>query len=421
MEKQRILIVDDSPMNLEALSAILVPDYTVQVAKSGNRAWEILDESPLPDLIILDVLMQGMDGYELCRLIKADERFQQIPVIFITVKRDQEDELQGLSLGAIDYISKPFRPSIVRARIENHLALVKTRQDLEAKSHALEEAISARDALENVWRHDLKNSLGIIIHAPEEIRDMGKMTPSQEKMLTLMEVSGYRILEMVNRSLDIAKMEQGSYTPKMAWLDIQTVLAQVNTEQKYLMEHKRASISSQLQAPSHGGNASYRVWADELLLHTLFSNLVRNALEATPHGYNVTLSIQELDGFTQIKLHNHGAVPEDMRARFFQKYATAGKMKGTGLGTYSAWLSMQTMGGSISLEPHKGDFTCITMNFPTPAFADASETEPEEEIIPEDTCAHMPMESLKQRDPFLAELDLLAFPAQPKPYTTTAG
>ncbi|MCO5104384.1 MAG: diguanylate cyclase [Burkholderiaceae bacterium] len=126
-----ILVVDDSPENLQVISAVLKQDYRVKVAINGERALALATAAEPPDLILLDVMMPGMDGYEVCARLKQNPVTARIPVLFVSSRDDEEDEARGLSLGAIDYIVKPIRPSIVQARVRNHIELKRSRDLLE--------------------------------------------------------------------------------------------------------------------------------------------------------------------------------------------------------------------------------------------------------------------------------------------------
>lgn len=129
-DKQTVLIVDDTPDNIDILREILSSDYAVKAAISGRQALKIA-KSNKPDLILLDILMPEMDGYEVCQRLKSDPVTRDIPVIFVTAKGHFADEEQGFRLGAVDYITKPVSPPIVKARIKNHLALYQHQQELE--------------------------------------------------------------------------------------------------------------------------------------------------------------------------------------------------------------------------------------------------------------------------------------------------
>jgi len=160
-KKLRILIVDDENTNITVLTDILESKYIVQVAKNGIKAIDIAKESP-PDLILLDIIMPEMDGYEVCKILKSNSCTINIPIIFITSITDYEDEVKGLRLGAVDYITKPFFPDVVQTRVKTHLDLKlysdemeklveeRTRQ-LETRSKDLEESnIALRVLLDNV-------------------------------------------------------------------------------------------------------------------------------------------------------------------------------------------------------------------------------------------------------------------------------
>jgi len=122
-KKATILVVDDTPGNLTLMSKLLKDDYRVKIANSGEKALKISASDSPPDLILLDIVMPGMDGFEVCQRLKRDPRTMNIPVIFLTAKSEVEDEKKGLELGAIDYITKPISPHIVMARVKNHIAL----------------------------------------------------------------------------------------------------------------------------------------------------------------------------------------------------------------------------------------------------------------------------------------------------------
>ncbi|MFP4390014.1 MAG: response regulator, partial [Desulfococcaceae bacterium] len=126
----RILIVDDDPGVLRVLGEILGAEYRRLAARSGERALRIIAADPPPDLILLDVVMPGMDGYEVCRRLKASSRTRDIPVIFITALANAADESRGLEEGAVDFLSKPINPMVVRARVRTHLALLQARREL---------------------------------------------------------------------------------------------------------------------------------------------------------------------------------------------------------------------------------------------------------------------------------------------------
>ncbi len=139
-----VLIVDDTPDNISLLSALLKDQYKIKIATNGLKALQIANVLPAPDLILLDVMMPEMDGYETCRRLKLEAVTQDIPVIFLTAKSQVQDEEMGLRLGAVDYISKPISPPIVLARVATQINLVKARQQLQNQNKNLEHLVQDR-------------------------------------------------------------------------------------------------------------------------------------------------------------------------------------------------------------------------------------------------------------------------------------
>ena len=129
-EEKTVLLVDDAPANLQAVNSILKNTYRIQIATTGKKALEIANHSPAPDLILLDVMMPEMDGYEVCSRLKAAADTRDIPVIFLTGQTETDDETKGFEVGAVDYIHKPFSPAIVKARVHTHLVLRSIRERL---------------------------------------------------------------------------------------------------------------------------------------------------------------------------------------------------------------------------------------------------------------------------------------------------
>ncbi len=143
-DRQRILVVDDENFYIDVLVNLLQDDYRVSIAKNGQAALKRALSSTPPDLILLDVMMPDIDGYEVCRQLKADKRTTNIPVIFLTVKSEVDDEIRGFETGAVDYITKPMSPPIVKSRVKNHLLLTRARKLLEDQTKLLEQQVKER-------------------------------------------------------------------------------------------------------------------------------------------------------------------------------------------------------------------------------------------------------------------------------------
>ena len=143
-EKPTVLVVDDTPDNLSLMSGLLKDSYKVKVANGGEKALKIAQTLPAPDLILLDIMMPGLDGYEVCRRLKDEPLTRDIPVIFLTAKSEVEDETRGLALGAVDYITKPISPPIVLARVRAQLSLKAAADFLRDQNDFLEQEVQSR-------------------------------------------------------------------------------------------------------------------------------------------------------------------------------------------------------------------------------------------------------------------------------------
>ncbi len=144
IKKATILAVDDTPDNLLLISGLLKDDYHLRVANGGERAIKIAQSDNPPDLILLDIMMPDIDGYEVCRVLKADKKTSAIPIIFLTAKSEIDDETMGLEMGAVDYITKPISPPIVLARVKTHLALKRMQDFLRDQNAYLESEVKKR-------------------------------------------------------------------------------------------------------------------------------------------------------------------------------------------------------------------------------------------------------------------------------------
>ena len=155
-EKQlKVLVVDDEPMNINLLVELLKPHYRVIAAKSGELALKAANSSAPPDLILLDIMMPEMDGYEVCRRLKTEPATKDIPVVFVTAMGETEDETSGLEIGAVDYITKPISPPIVLARVKTHLALRQAYQVIEAQKERMQDELNiGREIQMSMLRQD---------------------------------------------------------------------------------------------------------------------------------------------------------------------------------------------------------------------------------------------------------------------------
>lgn len=361
--KNTILIVDDAPENIQILMAVLKDDYKILTALSGEKALVISGGAVTPDLILLDIMMPGIDGYEVIKRLKADEKTRDIPVIFVTVLSEAEDETKGLELGAVDYIAKPISPSIVKARVRNHLKLKQAQEELKKQNEILRENIRLREDVERITRHDIKSPLQCVINAPELLMPEGNLTANQIDILRIIEKSGYRIMEMVNSCLDLYKMETGRYEVKHVPVDLLKLVNQIRFENREMIKAKGLKIIIRAGGEPVEAEDTFIAAGEEMLCYSMLANLIKNAVEASPDEEQITITMEDRTN-PVILIRNMGAVPGAVMDNFFDKYSSWGKKGGTGLGAYSARLIAETMGGNIHVDSSDGLSTTLTVSLP---------------------------------------------------------
>jgi CheY-like chemotaxis protein len=358
-----VLIVDDVPANIRVLAEFLRDAYDIRVATCGTDALDLARRHS-PDIILLDVVMPDMDGYAVCRRLKADPATEEIPVIFVTAKFAPEDEAHGLSLGAVDYIVKPASAAVVRARVKNHLELRAARQELARQNEALKEAAKLREDVDHIMRHDLKAPLTGIIGLPQIILEEGGLGDNQAMLLRLIEENGLKMLSMINLSLDLFKMERKTYTICPEPVDMAAMARRLFTEFAPLAGFNQLSFVLTLAGQPAEPAQAAMVSGERLLLYTMLANCVKNAVEASPAGATVAVDIRPGDP-ALISIGNRGVVPPGVRHCFFEKFTTEGKTGGTGLGTYSTRLIAETHGGFVRMETSdETDATLVTLSLP---------------------------------------------------------
>ncbi|MBF0187684.1 MAG: hybrid sensor histidine kinase/response regulator [Magnetococcales bacterium] len=342
----RVLIVDDVPENIRILVEVLRDECLITAATSGARALALAGKAPHPDLILLDIMMPEMDGFEVCRRLKENPETREIPVLFVTALSDEKDERKGLDLGAIDYIRKPISPPVVQARVRNQLTLVQAQRRLNQQNEELKEAARLREQVEHMTRHDLKGPLSAVIGFSQALRDDDALDGEQVEFLEQITSAGYLMLDMINRSLDLYKMEMGTYLYQPYSVDLVPVIHRVFKDSNATIRDKQ--LQTVVTLPD--GETVFQLPTEELLSHALMSNLIKNAVEASHTGKKLSVVLNRDEDSVIIRVVNSGVVPVEIRDRFFDKLVTAGKPGGTGLGTYSAALIVKTQGGTITVE-----------------------------------------------------------------------
>jgi hypothetical protein len=377
MTKQAtLLVVDDVPDNIHVLVGYLQQDYKVLATTSGAAALKILNNissqnKELPSLILLDIMMPEMDGFEVCKRIKAIPSLCHIPIIFLTAVDDVQTVANGFEQGAVDYVIKPANPVVLKARVKTHVIQAKAFESLKQQNEIIQENMRLQNEVAHITRHDLKNPVGGIINFVDLMLSDDTLTEDQRDMLSTIEGSARLVLNIINLSLDMAKMEQGTYQLQPSPLDLIRIVRRTLQDKSAEIKSKSIQISSKisrgLTTETKSTLPTFNVVGDEILCYSLFANIIKNAIEAAPDNTEVTI-IYHVDAehkFGAVSIINIGAVPLSLRDHFFDKFSTAGKKGGTGIGTYSAKLLTEVQHGKIKMETSDDkNETTITISLP---------------------------------------------------------
>lgn len=347
-KKNTILVIDDEPANIDLASALLKDKYKVKAATNGNLALKIAQADSSIDLILLDIMMPEMDGYEVCRQLKMANSTKTIPIIFLTAKAEIKDITRGFKLGAVDYITKPLQPEILKARVNTHVTLRESQIALEQQVETLIENAKLREDIEKLTHHDLKGPLGVILFELPKITDKAVAQSIEE--------STNNVLSMVNNTLDIFKIENGTYPLKPDMVDLN------NLVNKAIKSVSGLSAKKHIKFNIHCEHQNTYMNAEELLCLSIFNNLIKNAVEASPDHKDIDIHINETGDNVEFILINEGVIPVDLRDSLFEKYSTSNHLRGSGLGAYSAKLMTEAQKGSIEfkiVDDIKTQFTVI--------------------------------------------------------------
>jgi DNA-binding response OmpR family regulator len=356
LRKCTVLIVDDIASNIEVLAGALKDEYAIKVAINGKKALEIANAFHI-DLILLDIMMPQMDGFEVCRQLKANPQTAHIPIIFLSARDGVDDVVGGLKLGAVDYVSKPVDPTILKARLSAHLTLAAAMSDLKRQNELLVENAHLREDVERMTRHDLKSPIAVALHGSQALL-AGDLTDNQRTNARMIEQAAGNALEMINRTLDMYKMEKGHYEPQLESFDLAALLDKVARQIE--LAFGTSGIAVRVVRP----NAEVVCLGEQPLCYSLFNNALKNAAEASPVNSAITVELAPGYGCVHVVIENPGEVAPPMRERFFDKYAPSDKVGGHGLGTYSIRLMADVQGGDVAMETGKG-VTRLTVTLPS--------------------------------------------------------
>ena len=367
-EKTTIMVVDDTPANLQLLQQMMQDNgYHVVTFPSGRLALNAAARNP-PDLILLDINMPEMNGFEVCQCLKNDEKLKEIPVIFISALNETSDKVHAFSVGGVDYVTKPFQFEEVKARVRTHISLCAARRELKKQNEILQENMHLREVVEEISKHDLKNPMNAFNNVPDMLLNdqdlLPELLPKHVKWLNLLKKAARQMMEMIHRSLDLYKMERGTYQLNPVPINLLKIVHEVFRTFDDLMVSKKLASIVLLEHKPAGDQDVFEVQGEEYLFFSLLSNLIKNAIEASPEGGSITV-VLSVSPKVAIAINNQGVIPPQIRERFFERYATFGKERGTGLGVFSARLMATTLGGDLSFTSNEVDGTTLVMTLPS--------------------------------------------------------
>ena len=360
-----ILIVDDTPANLRLLSQILSEHgYKARAVLDGPHALTAAQTAP-PDLILLDVRMPDMDGYEVCQRLKADERTRDIPILFISALSETDDKVKAFNAGGVDHITKPFQAEEVLARVATHLRLRKLQQELEETNRELEKRVEELDAFAHTVAHDIKNPLGSLVTAAEML-DLEIALPDEErqKLAHIIQRCGWKMANITDELLALASVRQSGEV-NVEPLDMGQIVAEAQERLTYLVEDYQAETVLPATWPTALGHAP---WVEEVWV-----NYLSNALKYGGRPARVELGATPLaDGAIRFWIRDNGdGLGPEAQAQLFTVFKRLGhsKVEGTGLGLSIVKRIIERLGGTVGVESEGVPGQGSTFSFTLPSAA----------------------------------------------------
>jgi signal transduction histidine kinase len=360
IDKPKILVVDDTPTNLSILEEILEEDYLISIAQSGNQALSII-EKLMPDLVLLDVNMPGIDGFETCRKLKSQKETLNLPVIFITARAEPEDVIQGFKEGGVDYITKPFNHSEVLARVQTHLKVQQLIRQLGKKNDQLKELNELKNKFLGMASHDMRNCLGVIKGYSQILNEDKAELPEKTKdqFLNIIYKGSENLLNMVNELLDVSVIESGKLQLNLQPESFKDLINHHITINKFFADKKNIRIQSDLPDVPQ-----CRIDANKI--GQVIDNLISNAIKFSEPGTTICISLKEQNGKLIFSVKDEGpGISEADQAKLFQHFQklsarpTAGESS-SGLGLAISKKMIQAHGGCLNVTSQLGSGTTFS-------------------------------------------------------------
>jgi two-component system, sensor histidine kinase and response regulator len=362
-----ILMVDDNDINLRLLGTVLrEAGYQVAGASSGAQALAAAPQLR-PDLVLLDVAMPAMDGYEVCRRLKASEATKDTPVLFLTAHSETGDLLQGFAAGGQDYITKPFQNEELLARVATHLELKRSRDLLARYSAELARLNADKDKFFSIIAHDLKAPFSGFIGLTEMLStELDMFSPDEIKRISKqINEAGQNLYQLIENLLDWSRLHTG----RMEFDPHPLKLPSLVQSTMDLFKPGAAQKGVKLVFDSPSDVACY---GDEDMIATVVRNLVGNALKFSHSGTTVTVTVRDTGEMAEVEVADQGiGMSANQLEQIFsvgapkKSVGTAGE-KGTGLGLALCDEMARTMGGSLSAESEEGKGSVFTLSLHKP-------------------------------------------------------